>query len=170
MTIRILVTSFLASGFSILQSTILSKLLPSNVVPDIAMIILVVLAVRYGSIPGEISGFLVGLSIDAISLAPFGFHAFIFVLLGYLSGKVRSSLSFNPILVPVMVIALATLVKYISAILLSFFFGLNLGLMRYFSLRTVWELLANIVLAPLIFFALFSIYDRVDRGKVNTIE
>jgi len=162
---RIFLTSISACGFAILQSTVLSKLLPSNVVPDIAMIILVVSALHYGSIPGEISGFFVGLSIDAISLAPFGFHAFTFVLIGYLSGKVRSSSSPNPILVPAAVTALATLVKYVSAVLLSFFFELDLGLMRYFSLRTVWELLANIVLAPLVFFVVSLIYESIDRSK-----
>jgi len=170
MTIRVLVTSFLACGFAIFQSTTLSKLVPSNVFPDIAMMILVTLAMRYGPIPGEFSGFLVGLSIDTISLAPLGFHAFIFVLIGYLSGKLRSYLSSNLILVSIVAVMLATLVKYVSAILLSFFFGLNLGLMRYFSLLTIWELLANIVLAPLIFFAIFSIYDSVDRHKEHTIE
>jgi len=170
MIVRILATSISASGFAILQSTTLSKLIPIAVVPDIAMILLVVLAMRYGSIPGEISGFLVGLSIDAISLASFGFHAFIFVLIGYLAGKFKSNFSFNPLLVPAAVVALATLVKYASAVLLSSFFGLGLGLMRLFSLRTIWELLANIVLAPLIFLVAFSIYDSVDRSRGHTIE
>jgi len=163
MVARILITSISACGLAVLQSTILGKLLP--VVPDIAMLILVVLAVRYGSIPGEISGFFVGLSIDAIGLAPFGFHAFIFVLIGYLSGKIGSNFSFRPVFLPIMIAALATLVKYISAILLSFFFGLNSGSMRYFSPRTILELLANIALAPLIFWVIFSIYEGIDRGK-----
>jgi len=165
MVVWVFLTSICACGFAILQSTVLSRLLPSNVVPDIAMIMLTALAVRYGSIPGEISGFFVGLGIDAISLAPFGFHAFIFVLIGYLSGKVRSNFSFSPFFVPVTVTALATLVKYVFAVLLSFFFELNLGLMRYFSLRTIWELLANVVLAPLIFFVVFSVYKGLDRSR-----
>jgi len=163
MVARILITGIFACGLAIFQSTILSRLL--SVVPDIAMILLLVLAVRYGPISGEISGFFVGLSIDAIGLAPFGFHAFIFVLIGYLSGKAGSNFSFSPILLPITVAALATLVKYVSALLLSFFFGLNSGLMRYFSLRTIWELLANIALAPLIFLAVFSIYEGIDRSK-----
>jgi len=162
---RVFLTSASACGFAILQSTVLYKLLPSNVAPDIAMIILVASALYYGSIPGEISGFFIGLCIDAISLAPFGFHAFIFVLIGYLSGKIRGSFSLKPILVPVSLAALATLTKYIFAVLLSFFFELKLGLIRYFSLRTVWELLANIVLAPLIFFIVFLIYENVDQGR-----
>jgi len=161
--VRILITSILAYVFAILQSTILSRLIP--ITPDIAMILFLTLAVRYGSIPGEFSGFFVGLSIDAISLAPFGFHAFIFVLIGYLAGRFRSNLSFNPILLPVTITALATLIKYVSAVLLSFFFKLNLALMRYFSLQTVWELLGNILLAPLIFFIAFSIYGSADQGR-----
>ena len=148
---RILITGIAGIIFGVLQSVFLSKIIPLGIVPDIALIILIAASWRYGSLVGEISGFIIGISFDALGLAPLGFHAFLYTLIGYLFGRMHNSISPGPIFLPVLAAGIATLLKYGGAFLISLIFGFNSGAIRYFSLKTVWEFGGNLLLAPLIF-------------------
>ncbi len=148
---RILITSTAGIIFGIVQSVFLSKIIPFGIVPDIAMIILIAASWKYGSLVGEISGFIIGISFDALGLAPLGFHALLYTLIGYLFGRMQDSISPGPIFLPVLAAGIATLVKYGGSFFVSLIFGLNSGAIRYFSLKTVWELAGNLLLAPLVF-------------------
>ncbi len=159
---RIFISTAAGILFGVLQSVFFSKIMPSGIVPDIALIILIATAWRYGSLAGEITGFLIGISFDAMGLAPLGFHAFLYTLIGYLFGRMQDSVSPGPLILPV--IGTAAILKYSGSFFLSMIFGLNSGALRYFSLMTVWELAENIILAPLVFL-LVSVTARVLEGK-----
>jgi len=161
---RILIPAAAGISFGILQSVFLSKIMPSGIVPDIAMIILIASAWKYGSLAGEITGFLIGISFDAMGLAPLGFHAFLFTFTGYLFGRMKGSVSPGSFILPIIGTSVATLLKYSGSFFLSMIFGLNSGVLRYFSLNTVWELAANILLAPLVFLTV-SYSARIFEGK-----
>ena len=161
---RIIITGFTGVLFGIIQSVFLSKIMPLGVVPDIALIFLIAASWRYGSIIGEISGFIIGIGLDSLGLAPLGFHAFLFTLIGYLFGRMYESVAPGPFVLPVIATAIATLIKYGGAFFLSMIFGLNSGAVRYFSLKMIWELAASIILAPLIFL-LFARISRLLEGK-----
>ncbi len=148
---RILITGTTGIILGILQSVFLSKIIPFGIVPDVAMIILIAASWRYGSLVGEISGFIIGISFDALGLAPLGFHAFLYTLIGYLFGRMQNSISPGPLFFPVLAAGIATLLKYGGAFIVSLIFGLNSGAIRYFSLKTLWELGGNMLLAPLVF-------------------
>ena len=161
---RIIITGFIGVVFGIVQSVFLSKVMPMGVVPDISLIFLLAASWRYGSMTGEISGFIIGIGLDFLGLAPLGFHAFIFTLIGYLFGRMYESVAPGPFILPVIATAIATLIKYGGAFFISMIFGLNSGAVRYFSVKTIWELVANIILAPLIFL-LFAHISRLLEGK-----
>lgn len=164
MIFQIVITSTAGIVIGILQSTLFARITPLNIVPDIALMILVASAWRYGSLPGEISGFLIGLGFDAMSLAPLGFHAFLFTLAGYLFGRMKDNISPGQVIFPVAAAVGVTAIKYGGSFLLSLTFGLNSGAIRYFSLNTVWELLANMFFAPLVFL-LVSLAARLSEGR-----
>ena len=166
---RILLTGFTGLLFGIIQSVFLSKIMPLGIVPDIALIILIASSWRYGSITGEISGFIIGIGIDTLGLAPLGFHALLYTLTGYLFGRMQDSVAPGPFILPVIATAIATFIKYGGAFLISMIFGLNSGAVRYFSVKTVWELAANIILAPLIFLLFAHIAGLLEgkRGGFN---
>ncbi|MCK5735791.1 MAG: rod shape-determining protein MreD [Spirochaetaceae bacterium] len=164
MIIQILMTSTVGVFFGIFQSVFFSKIMPLNIVPDIALLLLIAASWRYGSFTGEISGFIIGISLDALGLAPLGFHAFIYTLIGYLFGRMQGSVSPGTIFLPVIAAAAATFLKYGGSFIISLIFGLNSGASRYFSLNTVWELLVNLLVAPLIFL-LVSYASRLFEGK-----
>jgi len=164
MIIRVLLSSSLGVFFCVIQSVFFSKIIPLNIVPDIALIVLIAAAWRYGSLTGELIGFIIGISMDALGLAPLGFHAFLYTLAGYLFGRLQGSVSPGTFLLPVIAVLAGTVLKYGGSFLISVVFGFNSGAVRYFSLKTLWAILANTILAPLVFL-LFSYAVKILEGK-----
>ena len=151
----------------LLQSTVLGWLAVAGVKPDVSLIVLVFIALRKGSMIGQVSGFLTGVIEDLLSLSPLGFHALIKTVLGYLYGKVRGNLFVDAVIAPVVLVSVATLAKgLLSAVLGAVFlipaanFGLFLG--------DIWiELLYNGLLAPFLFALLrrIAILNREDKER-----
>jgi rod shape-determining protein MreD len=164
MVLQTAILSTVGIILGILQSTLLVKIIPLSIVPDLALLMLIAAAWRYGSISGEISGFLIGLGFDVMSLAPLGFHAFLFTSVGYLFGRMKDNVAPGPFFLPVVGAVAATLIKYGGAFLLSLIFGLNSGAVRFFTVNAIWELLANMLLAPLVFL-LVSFSGRLFEGR-----
>jgi rod shape-determining protein MreD len=164
MVLQTAILSSVGILLGILQSTLLVKIIPLSIVPDLALLMLIAAAWRYGSISGEISGFLIGLGFDVMSLAPLGFHAFLFTSVGYLFGRIKDNVAPGSFFLPAVGAVAATLIKYGGAFLLSLVFGLNSGAVRFFTLNAIWELLANMLLAPLVFL-LVSLAGRLFEGR-----
>ena len=144
----------------VLQSTLLADIMPGAAVPDLALILLIASAWSYGCFVGEISGFLIGLSFDAMSLSPLGFHAFLLTLAGYLAGRLQGSISPGVWVFPVLAVLAAAVLKYAGSLLLALIFGISFGSAGHFSLSTAIETAENIILTPVIF-RLFSLVDRL---------
>lgn len=135
----------------LLQTNILRVISIGGAVPDVALIVLVFLANRNGSMPAQVSGFVAGIVQDLVSLAPLGFHAFVRTLTGYLFGLTRGNIFVDPILVPVLIVLAATILKGILTALLAAVFGIASAFAGLFSTTFVIEILYNSVLAPFLF-------------------
>jgi rod shape-determining protein MreD len=146
-----LITTLLLGAAVLLQSTLLRRVALSGMKPDLALIVLVFVAVRRGSMTAQVSGFLSGLLEDVLSLAPLGFNALIRTLLGFFYGLTAGSIFVDPVLMPVLLILIATILKGLASSLLVVIFGIQaLG----FSIFTgpLWiEVGYNAVLAPFLF-------------------
>jgi len=164
MILNIVIVGSTGIILGILQSTLLSAIIPIGFVPDLALILLVASAWHYGSLTGEIAGFCIGLTFDIMSLAPLGFHSLIFTTIGFLFGKMQNSIAPGPIGIPVIAAGIATGIKYLMSFLLSLVFGLNSVGVRYFTLDSLYEFLANLVLSPLIFL-LVALIVRISQGR-----
>ncbi len=157
MIVRIILTVIISAVLSILQSTLLVQIMPFDFMPDLALLFFVALSWRYGSMVALIAGFIIGLNHDLLSLAPLGFHAFLYTLSGYLFGRLHNHISPGPLIMPFLAALTATFIKYGGASLLDLVFALHLGTIQTFTLNTLWETLANIALAPLVFFISYQI-------------
>lgn len=158
------VIALIGIAFGILQSSLLSEIIPFGIVPDVALIILIAASWKYGSLSGEISGFFIGLGFDAMSLAPLGFHTFLYTLLGYLFGRLKDNIAPGVVLLPVLIAFSGTLMKYILSFLMMLIFGLNSSFSQVFSSATLWEILANMILSPALFL-LVTFISRLVEGK-----
>jgi rod shape-determining protein MreD len=161
----ILISSALLAAAVLLQSTLLRWVALKGVRPDLALIVMVFVAVRRGSMSAQLSGFLSGLAEDLLSLSPLGFHAMVRTTLGFLFGLTEGGLFMDPILVPVLLTLAATILKGLLGALLVVIFGIPAAGFRVFAGPLWIEAGYNLVLAPFLFAALRLISAFRPRDK-----
>ena len=110
----ILATTVLAVGASLLSSTLLSWVAVAGVKPDLALVIVALMAMRRGSMPGQIAGFASGLLADTISVAPLGLTAMTRTVVGYVVGRMEGVISVDWLLLPAAVAVGATVLKALA--------------------------------------------------------
>jgi rod shape-determining protein MreD len=135
----------------VLQSTILGKIAIAGVRPDLALIILVFVSLRKGSMVGQVSGFASGILEDFMSVSPLGFHPLMRTVIGYLYGVFSGNVFVDPFLMPMVLTIIATLIKGILSGLISAIFGIASSGFLYFAGRLWIEVGYNAVLSPFLF-------------------
>jgi rod shape-determining protein MreD len=137
-------------GLAVLQSTLFRYGVVAGVTPDMVMLVLIHTANHHGSFKGQVSGFVAGLVQDLISLAPLGYNAFVRTVIGFLYGLFRGKLFVDPIFAPIVMAAIATILKALmSFVLFSMFAPDHAG--TAFAARFAVELGLNCVLSPFVY-------------------
>ena len=80
-------TSLTAFFIGLLQTAVFSHIAAIKVTPDLIMLIIVYAAISNGSKVGMVCGFIAGILVDFLSVAPLGLSSFIFTLAGFIIGK-----------------------------------------------------------------------------------
>ena len=133
----------------LLQTTVLEVVAVGGVTPDLQLILLLFLALRRGSMSGQLAGFAGGLLEDLASLAPLGFHALVRTLVGFSSGLLHGLIGTSAIAVPVLMLG-ASVIKGLASALLGLIFDLHPDL--HLLDGPFWiEAAYSAVLAPLLF-------------------
>ena len=136
---------------AVLQSTLLAHLALYRAVPDLALGIVVYSAYVNGMMTGQLSGFFYGIALDFLSAAPLGLNAFIRTLIGALAGLMKGTFFLDIFLLPMILCALATILKALLLFMLNLLFG---GAVPAYPLAApvLWaEIALNTVTAPLLF-------------------
>jgi rod shape-determining protein MreD len=110
-------------GAAILQSTLLSHIAVYRAVPDLALGIMVYSAYVNGVMTGQFSGFFYGIILDFISAAPLGLNAFVRTIIGALAGLMKGTFFLDVFFLPMILCALATLIKAVILFLLNLLMG-----------------------------------------------
>jgi rod shape-determining protein MreD len=149
----ILWTVFFCILAGILQSTLIARFAFFDVIPDLALCILVFSAYVNGTMAGQVSGFCSGLFLDFLSAAPLGLNCLIRTLIGALAGIFKGSFFLDIFFMPVILCALATILKAIILLILHLIFS---SIPAYsFTSSLLWiELGLNCLSAPLLFLIL----------------
>jgi rod shape-determining protein MreD len=135
----------------LLQTTLLSHLVFLGVKPDIVLVVFVVLATHNGSLSSQIVGFILGLILDMVSLAPLGFHAFLYSLAGYFFGLGSGKVYLDPLVMPALLGLLATIYYVVTAFLISLVFRLADPWSSWFNVGLFVQLSINVFLTPLVY-------------------
>jgi rod shape-determining protein MreD len=150
----VILTVILAIVAGILQSTVFAKIALFNVVPDLALCILVFSAYVNGTMTGQVSGFFSGLFLDFLSAAPLGLNCVIRTIIGALAGIFKGAFFLDIIFLPVILCALATIIKAVILFLLNLIFGSPIPVYSLAASVFWLELSINSLSAPLLFFLL----------------
>jgi len=149
----VILTVILCVAAGILQSTLIVKIAFFNVIPDLALCILVFSAYVNGTMSGQISGFFSGLFLDFLSAAPLGLNCLIRTLIGALTGVFKDSFFLDFFFMPVILCACATILKAVLLFIFHLFF--NSIPVYSFTSSLFWiELGLNCLSAPLLFLIL----------------
>lgn len=165
MILPVIIYSTIAIGFAILQSILPVSISLFGAIPDIAFIVIVHFAFMNGVMSGQIVGFVSGIFFDFMSLAPFGFNAFVRSLTGHIIGRFKGVIHLDAIFLPMALVGLSYVLKFVISMLLGLVLGVDNILSRLFSIQTLVELLLTIVVTPLIFWPLRLIRDLLSQRR-----
>lgn len=153
-------------ALSILLKTTLSRYITLSFgMPDTTLIILVFVSIRYGSLHGQLSGFTAGIVEDVLSLSPLGFNSLLRMVIGQFAGFFHERIMMDPVLFPVLSVALGTLLKGLFSSIILSIFSIDYSGSVFFNSSFGFELLMNALLAPFIFLLLRMIFDRVLKER-----
>ena len=149
----------------LLQSTILGRIAIRGVRPDLAMLLLVFVAVRRGPMVGQVSGFASGFLEDLMNVSPLGFHSLLRTVIGYVFGLLSGNVFIDPFLMPIILAVVATLLKGILSGIVSALFGIESSGFITFAGRLWIEVGYNGIVAPFLFalLNLFRVFKQADK-------
>jgi len=149
---------------AILQSTILPRFsFFKEMIPDLALCVLVFSSYVNGTMTGQVSGFLSGLFIDFLSQAPIGMSSLIRTLIGAITGLFKDSLFLGYVIMPIILCACATVFKVLMMFVLHFFIE---QIPEYTLIKFCMELGLNSLCAPLLFLLLRNFkHMMIGRGQ-----
>ena len=137
----------------ILQTTILKNLAFKGVKPDLVLIIIVIFSNYFGKTRGELFGAAAGIVQDLLSLSPLGFNTILNTVTGYIAGSTKGKLFLDPLVTPVILVAVFSLLKEsISFLLLLIFIPENTG--QVFNQAFLIGTGMNVLLTPFVFYIL----------------
>jgi len=140
----------------ILQSTVIRHIAFFDVIPDLALCIVVFSAYVNGTMTGQVSGFFSGLLLDFLSAAPLGLNCLYRTIIGALTGLFKGAFFLDVIFMPAILCSLATIIKALIIFILHLVVGSSADIPTHsFTSSTFWiELGYNAVCAPLLFLLL----------------
>ena len=151
MITTILWGSIVAGGLAVMQSTLLRFAAIAGVQPDLVLIVVIFLANKNGSMVGQVVGFLAGLVLDIMGLAPLGFYALIYTVSGAVFGLTRGKMFLDPVFLPLLFGVVAVLVKGLLGLLVATLFSIDPVSARLFSGRFLIEIGYTAILVPVLF-------------------
>jgi rod shape-determining protein MreD len=160
-----IVAFVLLAACVVLQSTILGRIAILGVRPDLALVVLVFVALRRGSMTAQVAGFASGIVEDLVSVSPVGFHMLLRTLIGFLYGLFSGNVFVDPLLMPIVLTVAATILKGVVSGLVSLVFGLTSSGFGYFAGRLWLEAGYNALAAPFLFalLNLLKVFKQADR-------
>lgn len=160
---------------AIIELSILSNIPVLIVVPDLILICSIYFSLLNGRAYGVTTGFISGVILDFSTGVPFGFNCLLRLLIGYFYGFFSNFLIVSGILMPMLSVAIGTIAKNLLSFLINFLYpNVHLNIAPLISNDFLFELVANIILAPIIFkflgifknaLSLKTIQDKVSNAR-----
>ncbi|NLK51869.1 MAG: rod shape-determining protein MreD [Syntrophomonadaceae bacterium] len=158
------ILTLLVIGSFLLQSTLLD-ILPLRIKPDLILILVIFFSLLNGRRHGLIMGVTAGLLQDLLRGRLLGMNLLALALTGWVVGLLEDKVYKENILVPILVVFLATLLHALAMVILSAIAGLHLTLLTGLYIGVV-EALYNTFLVPL-FYGRFFISST--RGALSSV-
>lgn len=152
---------------AILQTTLVPSLTIWGVFANLPLLIVVCWGLLRGPREGALWGFIAGLMVDLLSGAPFGAATLSLIVVGFLAGLGEATVFRASIVLPMVVMFLATVVYDLLFLLIVQISGQPVAL-----LDSIWRLvlpsaLLNAALTPIFFLTMRWLYARYGRKEME---
>jgi len=134
----------------VLQSTLFSQITLAGVKPELVYLVTIVLALLEGPSAGAVAGFAGGMTQDFLLNQPKGITALTLTLVGYAVGMLRQYIVTPSPLLPVVVVAGATMIGILFYGIVAFLLGVDVGGM-YLVKAAVLSGVYDAVLTPIFY-------------------
>jgi len=141
----------------LLETTLFNRLSVYGAKPDFVLILIILIAVKKGSMPGQLYGFIGGLMQDCLSYGVLGVQAMVKTITGFVSGFLKNKLEENS---PILIMTLVFLVTIISGFLgaLARVFFTSYLFLSHEAVRIVVSAGYNALLSPVVAMLVKKIY------------
>ncbi len=136
---------------AVIQTNLVGFIEIAGARPDIVLIFTVYLANRNGPMVGQVAGFVSGITQDILSIAPLGFFTLTHTIVGMVFGLTRENVELDPVVAPIVLILVATVMKGLLYTAIAAVFGVAGPVSAVWSLQFLIEIVYNIVLTPFLF-------------------
>lgn len=136
---------------AIVESAILSNITILPAVPDFLLLCVLYISIHNGKLMGESTGFISGLFLDFMTGTPFGLNSLIRTIIGYAGGFFNKTLNTNGIFIPSVLGLSATVIKALLLLFVNVLYPNYVSAFNPFSWVFLFELIANTLLAPVVF-------------------
>lgn len=143
----------------IVQIAAVSQISVLGVSADITPLVVMAVGLLFGSVPGAVMGFAVGLLVDIALLQTLGVSSLLFLAIGYGAGRLRELRDPSHGLIPVGVGAAATAVATVGFSLMQFLLGVDAPV----SLLLIRQIVATIVVNAVISLPVYALVRRFLR-------
>jgi rod shape-determining protein MreD len=147
-------TALALLGAAILQTSIAPHMEILGVVPNFMLLVVVTLALTEGPVAGCTAGFVGGLLLDLLGDSVVGPYALVLCLVGYAAGMLQANMFAEGWLLPVTVVAIASLAtEIVYGIILAFLdvgSGLGSEFLRVMLPSAIYNTALAVVLYPLL--------------------
>ncbi len=134
-------------GILLAETTLLKNISFMDSRPSIYFVCFVFIAYSQRDISGIVTGFILGLVVDFISVSPLGVTSFGLSVIGFMLGSMRGKIFVDPIFVPMILAVVSSFVFSIISVFIFSIFNIETSL-TVFSTRLLVYLFMNAIIAP----------------------
>lgn len=145
----------------ILQTSVFRFIAFGNTVPNLLLIAVVFYGLMRGEYSGIIAGFFCGLLMDIFFMNYIGFHAFIYMYIGFFNGKLSKYIIEKDYKIPLISVVLSDILVSLCVYLIHFVFRGRFSFNTFFTNVLIGDLIYTLVLAIILYPVLNLLEDKV---------
>lgn len=147
------------------QSTLWNIFSFSDIKPNLMLILIISFAIMHGSRTGMWMGFFSGLLMDLLYGDIFGINALLFMVMGYLVGKMYQVFFDEDIRVAIIAAGICDLLYNIISFVIKFAFGIRYDFLAYFGHRIVPEIIYTLILTVILYRPFYLINKKLQADE-----
>ncbi len=163
---NIYLTLFLLFALALIQSTVMPHLSIWGVHPELILMVVTSWSILSGAEEGMLWALIGGVLLDLISAGQFGLHTLALLVVGFLSGLGERTVFRSDLLMPLLIIPLATLVYELLLLVGLYLTGWRAPLWPYFNQVVVPSMGVNTLLMAPIYLGLRVLHRRLHRKEI----